>query len=219
MSHRPLLLGHRGARATRSIPENTIASFDLALEHGCDGFEFDVRFTADGRAVLCHDPKVGMIEVARATAGELDHLPQLEEVLARYRRGIFLDIELKAGGLETKIQAALRKDLPAGGYVVSSFLPETLRASYELDATIPLGLICDTASGLLQWPDLPIRYVIPQQKLVSQELIERVQREEKKIFVWTVNEREAMLKFADWGVDGIISDETELLVKTVGRSG
>ena len=41
-----------------AVPENTFASFDLALEHGCDGFEFDVRLTGCGRAVVCHDPKV-----------------------------------------------------------------------------------------------------------------------------------------------------------------
>ena len=45
---RPLLLGHRGARATRHVPENTLASFELCLEHGCDGFEFDIRRSSDG---------------------------------------------------------------------------------------------------------------------------------------------------------------------------
>ena len=35
MARLPLLLGHRGARASTGIPENTFASFDLALEHGC----------------------------------------------------------------------------------------------------------------------------------------------------------------------------------------
>jgi hypothetical protein len=45
----PLLLGHRGAR--RAAPENTLAAFDLALQHGCDGFEFDVRRTLDGRSL------------------------------------------------------------------------------------------------------------------------------------------------------------------------
>jgi hypothetical protein len=29
-----------------------------------------------------------------------------------------------------------------------------------------------------------------------------------------VNDRETMLTLADWGVDGIISDDTELLVHT-----
>ena len=56
---RPLLLGHRGARGLKSIPENTLAAFDRALADGCDGFEFDVRLTADGQAVVHHDPKTG----------------------------------------------------------------------------------------------------------------------------------------------------------------
>ncbi len=38
----------RGARGVRSLRENTITSFDHALADGCDGFEFDVRRTADG---------------------------------------------------------------------------------------------------------------------------------------------------------------------------
>src|SRR5947209_1262776 len=81
---RPLLLGHRGARATRAIPENTFASFDLALAHGCDGFEFDVRRTADGRALICHDPTFREIEIAQAGPGDLADLPDLDHVLARY---------------------------------------------------------------------------------------------------------------------------------------
>src|SRR5215475_7654265 len=97
---RPLLLGHRGARAIKSIPENTIASFDRALADGCDGFEFDVRLTADAKAVACHDPKFGRAEIARTTAEELPRLPRLEDVLARYQESAYLDIELKVRGLE-----------------------------------------------------------------------------------------------------------------------
>jgi glycerophosphoryl diester phosphodiesterase len=37
----------------------------------------------------------------------------------------------------------------------------------------------------------------------------------KKIFAWTVNDRESMLQLAGWGIDGIISDDTELLVATL----
>ena len=96
---RPLLLGHRGARACKSISENTIASFDQALADGCDGFEFDVRLTADEEAVVCHDPKAAGFHVSRATAKQLSHLPRLRDVLQRYRDS-FLDIELKVKGLE-----------------------------------------------------------------------------------------------------------------------
>src|SRR5882762_8167801 len=100
MSIRPLLLGHRGARAIKSIPENTFASFDQALADGCDGFEFDLQLTADRQAVVCHDPRVGKTEIAAASAEELAGLPRFPDVLERYQQSAFLDIELKVSGLE-----------------------------------------------------------------------------------------------------------------------
>src|SRR6266851_348305 len=89
MPSKALLLGHRGARATKTIPENTLASFDQALADGCDGFEFDVRLSADGQAVIVHNPQSSGIEVARATAQQLTWLPLLQDVLARYRDSAF----------------------------------------------------------------------------------------------------------------------------------
>src|SRR5882762_10350141 len=89
---KPLLLGHRGARAFRQIPENSLASFELCLRHGCDGFEFDVRRSADGQAVICHDATVGGMEIAN-TASETLPLPTLEDVLRQFAHRAFLDIE------------------------------------------------------------------------------------------------------------------------------
>src|SRR6202051_4706871 len=119
---KPILLGHRGARAVRQIPENTLASFELCLQHGCDGFEFDVRLSADGQAVICHDATVGGMVIAN-TASETLPLPTLEDVLRQFAQRAFLDIELKVAGLEPQMLAELRKYPPPKGYMVSSFLP------------------------------------------------------------------------------------------------
>jgi len=51
-----LVIGHRGASA--EAPENTLAAFRRAADLGVDGFEFDVRVTADGVAVVIHDPQL-----------------------------------------------------------------------------------------------------------------------------------------------------------------
>src|ERR1700689_5306147 len=104
----PLLLGHRGARAEKSIPENTLASFDLALAQGCDGFEFDVRLWGEGQAVICHDAEIRGLKIAE-TSGEKLALPVLREVLTRYQETAFFDIELKVAGLETITAELLRK--------------------------------------------------------------------------------------------------------------
>jgi glycerophosphoryl diester phosphodiesterase len=217
MSDFPLLLGHRGARVSGAVPENTCASFDLALEHGCDGFEFDVRLTACGRALVCHDPKVGGITVSRATCDQLTSLLRLEEVLPRYGQRAFLDIELKVRGLESKTLAALRERPPGSGYVVSSFIPDVVMELEARSPTVCLGIICDKRTQLARWRKLPIEYVIAHRSLVNRKLVREVHGAGKKLLVWTVNDKLAMLRLRDWGVDGIISDQTQLLVHTLGR--
>jgi glycerophosphoryl diester phosphodiesterase len=214
MSNRPLLLGHRGTRAVQSIPENTLASFDRALADGCDGFEFDVRLTVDLEAVISHDAKVGRDKIERATAKEVSQLPRLRDVLQRYRDS-FLDIELKVKGLERTIVDLFLRLKPRKGCVVSSFLPGALKSLHAEDATVPLGLICETKTQLRLWNELPIHYVIPHCELVDAELIRKVTGAGKKVMVWTVNDAIAMQQFAEWGVDGIISDDTKLLVQTL----
>jgi glycerophosphoryl diester phosphodiesterase len=214
-SPRPLLLGHRGARALKSIPENTIASFDRALADGCDGFEFDVRLTADNQLVVCHDPHIGKVEIARASADQLKALPQLQDVLARYQESAFLDVELKVSGLEKIIASLLKKYPPRRGFVVSSFLPDALLAIRQQDSKIPLGLICETKTQLLRWSELPIEYVIPHYKLADGDLIRQIKLAGRKIIVWTVNTPAGIRRFAKHAVDGIISDNTSLLCRTL----
>jgi glycerophosphoryl diester phosphodiesterase len=216
-SPRPLLLGHRGARALKSIPENTLASFERALADGCDGFEFDVRLAADHRPVVCHDPQVGSFEIALATAEQLTALPQLQDVLARYQESAFLDIELKVSGLEKITAALLQKFPPRRGFVVSSFLPSVLQTIHDQDAEVPLGLICETEAQLGLWSELPIEYVIPHHKLADRDLVRRIKLAGRKIIVWTVNTPAGMRRLAKYGVDGIISDNTRLLCRTLGE--
>ena len=227
---RPLLLGHRGARASRHVPENTLASFELCLEHGCDGFEFDVRRSEDGQAVVCHDASWRGKKIAATWAKDLG-LPTLEGVLQQFSSRAFLDIELKVAGLEAQTLAALRGFPPKKGYVVSSFLTDVLKALHDLDSNIQLGLLCEKRSQLAMESrasrpakprpagragtpvapsDLLLTWVIPRMDLVDPALIEHLHSVGRRVMVWTVNGADAMRRLAEWGVDAIISDETEL---------
>ncbi len=60
------LQGHRGARGL--FPENTLEGFRAALAIGVDTFELDVGLTADGIAVVHHDPALNP-DVARGLDG------------------------------------------------------------------------------------------------------------------------------------------------------
>jgi glycerophosphoryl diester phosphodiesterase len=216
----PFLLGHRGLRSRSfSVRENTLAAFDLALQHGCDGFEFDVRLTADNHAVVCHGPRFAGITIARATAARLRVLPLLEDVLARYAGRAFFDIELKLPGIESQLLNVISKFPPQRGYVVSSFLPDVLTDIRRRSQSAPLGIICETRQQLSIWRDLPVQYVIARERLITPELLQDVHRAGKAVFAWTINKKASMIRLANSGVDGIVSDKTDLLVETLRQSG
>jgi len=214
---RPLLLGHRGARASRNVPENTLASFELCLQQGCDGFEFDVRRSADGQAVVCHDPVVRGMDIARTPSAILG-LPTFDEVLRAFSARAFLDIELKVSGLESETIRLLREHPPQKGYVVSSFLPQVLVAARAFDASVPLGFICDKAAELELWDRLQVEWIIPQLRLTDQTLIAQIHAAGKQVMVWTVNRPDEIRKLTQYGVDAIVSDETELAVRILATS-
>ncbi len=131
----PTLIAHRGA--SQHAPENTLAAFNLAWEHGADGVEGDFRLTADGHVVCVHDAdlqRVGGSDlvVAESTLSELqaidvgswknpsfhaERMPTLEDVLATLPEGGKLFIEVKAG---PEIVPVLARSLAITGALPSS---------------------------------------------------------------------------------------------------
>jgi glycerophosphoryl diester phosphodiesterase len=101
VSARTLRLAHRGD--SRQAPENSIAAFTAALAiPACDGLEFDVRASADGVPVVCHDATLerthgrpDRVDALSAVALEALGVPTLAEVMATAGRRPFLDVELK----------------------------------------------------------------------------------------------------------------------------
>ncbi|NNE43493.1 MAG: glycerophosphodiester phosphodiesterase, partial [Gemmatimonadetes bacterium] len=109
----PRLLGHRGALAC--APENTLSSLRRGIADGADGFEFDVRVTADGTPVLLHDASLvrttghsaDLAETSLDTVRTLDAggwfspghpaepVPLLQEVLDEFLGHVPLALEMK----------------------------------------------------------------------------------------------------------------------------
>ncbi|HZD96353.1 MAG TPA: glycerophosphodiester phosphodiesterase family protein, partial [Candidatus Sulfotelmatobacter sp.] len=151
-----LLLGHRGARLY--APENTMKAFDLALKHGAHGFEFDVRCTSNKQSIICHDPRLNRLAIRKHTLKQLrasfvaeeTTLPCLEDVLDRYARSSFLNIEIKVRGMEQLVAKAVKRTRPRR-YFISSFLPSVVRTLYALDQSLVLGTLAQTRWQLRRW--------------------------------------------------------------------
>jgi glycerophosphoryl diester phosphodiesterase len=218
-----LLLGHRGAR--QYAPENSIAAFDLALEQGADGFEFDVRLSRDLQSVICHDPKFQRLVIRRSTLKQIHAacpsprvIPlSLKGVLERYSRKTFLNIEVKVRGMEELVVREVKGAHPER-YFISSFLPGVVRRLHALDDSLVLGALAQTTWQLRRWRRLPVRYVVPHYTLLTRRLVEKLHDAGKLVITWTVNDPRKMLRAAALGVDGIISDDPKLLVETLQKA-
>src|SRR5690349_6793358 len=68
--HPRRLYGHRGAAAER--PENTMPSFERAVECGVDVLEMDVHVTRDGHLIVAHDDTADRTTGARLRWGDID---------------------------------------------------------------------------------------------------------------------------------------------------
>ena len=154
-SERPLVIGHRGF--SQFAPENTLASFSLALAAGVDLVELDYRQSADGQLVVIHDPELDRttdapmhwgskhLKVENKTGLELRGLdagswfdpkyagakvPLLSEALDLIQPHAITLLERKSGDVESLI-SLLRAKNQIGQVVVQSFDWRFLRALHE----------------------------------------------------------------------------------------
>ena len=245
-SPHPIVFAHRGASA--HAPENTLASFELAIFQGADAIELDARISADGRVVVIHDPTVdrttnGHGRVAQLTSTELrsldagsffsekyrgEKIPLLEEAFETIGKKIFINIEFKNPAarhaqLVEKVCALVKQHGLEKRIVFSSLLASDLEKAKRLLPEIPCGLL-----ALKGWMGGWARSfgfafgdyaaLHPYLTDATKQQIIRVHRLKRRIHVWTVDKAEDMVRLSNWGVDGIFTDDPQLALRALGRS-
>ena len=110
-------LGHRGTGLTREghpFPENSVSSFEAAMQEGADGIELDVEITMDGKLIIMHDDTVDRTTDCTGCVSELtfdqvrqcrlldgegnpteEHPPTLAEAYAAAGETALVNVELK----------------------------------------------------------------------------------------------------------------------------
>lgn len=203
-------IGHRGAKG--HAPENTIASFEKAIELGCDEIETDVWLMEDGRLVISHD---------RPASGA--GLLTMDEMLDHCRGRIGVNVEMKCAwsdeqAQETGIRVAerLAKRDDADVYV-SSFWYAALAGAR---ATAPkvrrafvYGAAPDMTALFAQARALELWALHPERYYVTPERVAAAHAASLRVNVWTVNDPAEILRLASWGVDGIMSDYPDRIPK------
>lgn len=216
---RTLRLAHRGD--WRRAPENSIAAFIAALAvPACDGLEFDVRVSADGVPVICHDETLERVQgrpdrVDALTARALGELgvPTLADVLTAAGRRPFLDVELKvdAGPTVVDILAAGRGPGLTRA-VVSSFHAAALERVGHLAPSWPRWLNSPTldASTIADAVALGCRGVAVHWRAIEPGSARRAQAAGLEVASWTVRRRPTFDRLARLGVVAVCVESRAL---------
>jgi glycerophosphoryl diester phosphodiesterase len=227
-----IIIAHRGASAFAR--ENTIESFQKAIELGADMIEFDVRRTKDHVLIAHHDAfmegksvrDLVYKEMFKMARDQGFSLAALEEVLQCTRGKIKLDIELKEEGYEKEVVDLLSRYFQKDQFVVTSFHDSCIKRVKENDPEIKAGLILGIwKPGNLIFTRLseffPIRrckkaradMLVPNWELLKFGFLERVKRKNIPVFVWTVNDEEMIRRLVqDERVAGLITDRPDLAI-------
>lgn len=227
-----VVMAHRGASAV--APENTLVAYEKAIEMGADYAELDVRQTKDGAIVLMHDKTVyrttgvkGFVwdftldELKQLEAGSWfgeefrgEPIPTLEEVIRQVKGRMKLNIEVKISenepGIVQKVVDIIRAEGFSEECIITSFDMETVKTFKAIAPNLRTGLIFDKEyrSDVFEgnWEILSSNH-----ELVDETFMQLARNSGKKIYAWTVNDREEMLRLIGLGVDGIITNKPDLL--------
>ncbi len=232
----PQVIAHRGASA--AAPENTLAAVELALEHGADRVEVDLRRTADGALVLLHDAtprrttdvdpgragnpveSFSLAALRRLDAGSWfdvrfagQRVPVLGELLelVRGRAGVHLELKDPARhpGVERQVLAALGRD---DDVVVQSFDHASVRRLHALAPEVPVALLVEERphADLLRTAAGFAAEVNPALTAVDADVVAALREHGLRTSTWTVNAAADLRRVAALDVDGIITDEPAL---------
>ncbi|HEX5454542.1 MAG TPA: glycerophosphodiester phosphodiesterase family protein [Stellaceae bacterium] len=240
----PPVIGHRGAAA--HAPENTLASLRMARRLGCAWVEFDVRLTADGALVLCHDPRLdrttsGAGEIAATTLDAVrrcdagfrfgagfrgEKVPILEEALALAAElGLGADIEMKADrgrdyATAAAVADALRRLQGRGPPVLaSSFQTEILDALRRLAPEIPRAVLFRRVPRA--WAEIALRLqcavIGADHRRLTRRLAVAIRVAGWPLAAYTVNDPARARLLFTWGVTSVFTDVPDII--STGSAG
>ena len=213
-----LKIGHRGAKG--HVAENTLASFQKALDLKVDGVELDVHLSLDQKVMVIHDETIdrtttGKGFVNQMNASELNQfgIPTLEEVLVLINKKCFVNIEIKDNSATTFVleilqKYSLEKNWNSKLFQISSFDWDVLKVCDSNNSKISLGVITENSieEALIFAKKIKANAINPHFKLLSFENVLVMHENGFKIFPWTVNQLEDITFVKSLKVDGIISD-------------
>ena len=243
-----LAFAHRGGAYHPELEglENTMAAFRHAVGLGYTYLETDVHVTSDGVLLAFHDDvldrvtdRTGSIvttsyaEVQGALIGGRERVPMLAELFDAFP-GVRFNIDIKSAGSVPALADFIAEHDAWDRVLVGSFsrsrLGEFRRLTQHRVATSahPLEVAAYVLSpsarlARLLTPGRPDALQVPHREgrllVASRGLIRRAHANGLQVHVWTIDEQREMNELLDRGVDGLVTDRTDILIEVLRSRG
>ena len=237
------MLAHRGLAI--DAPENTLLAFAKALAAGVTHIETDVHASADGVAILSHDPDLfrltgRQVRIDQLTAAELSRIDlgdgqtfaTLTAALEAFPEARF-NVDIKAAAAAVPAIEAIRKVGAERRVLIGSFsnarrLSVVRKLPGVATSVSSRGAVIATWAGALGLPALTrwaLRGVqavqLPERILGVRTTLPRViaayHSANVEVHIWTINDPVDMSRLLDAGVDGIVSDRADIALGVLAR--
>ncbi|WP_157009172.1 glycerophosphodiester phosphodiesterase [Agromyces laixinhei] len=238
---RPRVLAHRGLAL--DAPENTLLAFAKAVAIGCEYIETDVHLSADGVAVVAHDPtlervagrdvevsKLTMAELRRIDLGQVQGFCSLEEALDAFPELRF-NIDVKVESAVEAAVTAINRVRAQSRVLLTSF---SERRRLRLAALVPGAVTSAGGAGVIRARLVALTgstrllgralrgaraLQVPERvgllPLVTERFVDAVHRAGAEVHIWTVNDPAEMTRLLDLGVDGLVTDRADLALPLI----
>ncbi len=239
-----LAFSHRGFAPHGG--ENTIKAFEAAVRLGFGYLETDVHASKDGVLMVFHDEDLLRLagderKVSECTAAELARLrvagepiPTFDEVLERFGHAHF-NVDVKGPAAAAPLARAIARHGVRDRVLVGSFNGRRRQAVQRLLAGAPVagspGVLGVGAAALLgslaplprSWYRNVAALQVPERhgviRVVGPDFIRHAHAAGLQVHVWVVNEEADMHRLLEMGVDGIMSDNADVLARVMAERG
>lgn len=229
--------GHRGDGY--SAPENTVSSVQSGIQKGVDAVEIDVTLTKDDVLVLSHDldlkrmagvpitireatyEEIKDIDIGRLfddsyTGETLATLDEILEITTAADTRVIIDVkaakdeDVYAREITKSVEQNDAEELAS----VQSFNPTFLKLMRDENESIDIGQILFLFAGNLS--GLDVDFYTVRETMLTERFVEQAQKQNRRIWVWTVNNKRNIKKVLTYDIDGIITDYPERVQRVGG---
>tara|TARA_R110002049_G_scaffold47596_3_gene137287 strand:- start:20143 stop:20991 length:849 start_codon:yes stop_codon:yes gene_type:complete len=234
---------HRGAR--ESHPENTLSAFKEAVRLGAQMVEFDVRMTKDGKLIIMHDASIdrttdgtGLVEdltweeVKKLDAGSWkskefkgERVPLLDEALDVFPKTIWLNVHLKG---DKALGAAVARTILDKNRVHQSIVACNAASAKGVKQVSTAIMMCNMertpkrkkyVKNTVKGNFKALQFLSKRDDANFSTDINELKRHAIKINYFYSNSPEAGVALLQKGVDFVLTDELEKMLKAAEKIG